>query len=367
MKILYVISDRNIGGAGVLTCNILKHLNPLRFSAVVALPFGSALRERVLALGVPVRELQYAADRYSWESVVELVRVIREEKADLIHANAAVCARIAGKLCGKRVVHTRHCYEPTVTARASVKQMAAKLSNRMLSDRVIATARAAEENLCDLGIPKKKITVIINGCEPVREVTDGELDMWRQRLDLRKSDFCVGICARLEGCKGHDVFLKAARIALQRLPDRNLRFLIVGDGTQRGALELLAKREGIAEFVRFVGFVPDPAPIYRLLRIHVNASMGTETSCLAISEGMSASLPTVASAYGGNRAMLGASEAGICFPTGDAAALADAICKIASSQALEQRMRVAARERYGQCFTASRMTEQVEAVYDSLR
>lgn len=367
MKILYVISDHNIGGAGVLTCNILRHLDPLRFSAVVALPFGSALRERVLSLGFPVKELQYPADRYSWDSVRELIRIAWEERVDLIHANAALCARIAGKLCGKKVVHTRHCYYRLEERGFSPIWAAERLGNRMLSNRVIATADAAAENLKAMGIPQKKITVIVNGSDEVREVSDGELEEWRKRLNLRKTDFCVGICARLEPCKGHSVFLKAARIALERMPNRNLRFLIVGDGSLREELLLLTQREGIAEAVRFVGFVPDPAPLYRLLRINVNASWGTETSCLAISEGMSASLPTVASAYGGNRAMLGESGAGICVPTGDANALASAICRIASDAVLERQMRAASRARFEECFTAARMTAQIEAVYDSLR
>ena len=61
--------------------------------------------------------------------------------------------------------------------------------------------------------------------------------------------------------------------------------------------------------------------------------------------------------------MIGDSEAGIITPVGDAEALADAICRIASDQALEYRMSDAARERYRAHFTAKRMAEQTEKVY----
>lgn len=363
MKILYVISDRNIGGAGILLCNILRNINTDQFRCTVALPFGSALRERILALGVPVRELSFNCDRYSWDSVQELKRIIKEVSPHIVHANAAICARIAGKLCGKKVVHTRHCCFPVEEHGNAAFRTAAHLGNRLLSDRVIATAEAAAVNLVQLGIPRRSIRVIVNGSEPVREVSDEELEALRAGLGLAPEDYCVGICARLEDCKGHDVFLRAAQIAVRQMPYQRFRFLIAGDGSRREELERMAAELGLSEVVRFTGFVEDMAPVYRLLRINVNCSNGTETSCLAISEGMSASLPTVASSYGGNRAMLGNGAVGICFPVGNAEALAEAICKIAGSPALEREMRSAARKRYEDHFTAAGMTRKLEKVY----
>ena len=362
-----MISDENVGGAGVLLCNLLKNLDRTRFEAEVALPRGSALLERIDALKIPTVELEHPCDRVSGRSVRELQRLIRFRKPDIVHANAAVSARVAGKLCGRRVIHTRHCCYPMKDDRRIHPFFyAERMGNRWLSDRAIATADAAAENLREMGMPARKISVIINGSEPVREVEEAELAEWRERLKLTREDYCVGICARLEACKGHTVFLSAARIAQQRMPERRFRFLIVGEGSLGQFLKERAIREGLAESVRFVGFVPDPAPIYRLLRINVNASCGTETSCLAISEGMSAALPTVASHYGGNRAMIGDTGAGICFEVGNAVSLADAICRIASDQVLEERMREAALARYREHFTAKRMTEQVQELYTML-
>ena len=61
--------------------------------------------------------------------------------------------------------------------------------------------------------------------------------------------------------------------------------------------------------------------------------------------------------------MIGNSGAGIITPMGNAMALADAICKIASDQVVEDRMSIAARQRYISRFTAARMTEQTEDAY----
>ena len=86
MKILHVISDRNIGGAGVLLCNLLRHMDRSRIESVVAIPRGSALGERISALQIPVRELKYPCDRLSPFSVREIEGLLRREGFGGVHA-----------------------------------------------------------------------------------------------------------------------------------------------------------------------------------------------------------------------------------------------------------------------------------------
>ncbi len=362
IKILYVISDKNIGGAGVLICNLLAHLDRTRFCPAVALPYGSKLRERLLKYNVRIRELQNPVDRANVASIREMISVIRSFDADIVHANAAISARIAGQLCGKRTVHTRHCYFPLKKG-SGITRVVRNFGNRKLSDLAIATSESAAENLKTLGIPERNIRVILNGSDPVRVVSDEELKELRERWDLSEDDFCVGICARLEPYKGHAIFLRAVEQLKQMNLPRQMKFLIVGDGSLMKNIKQNAHALGLTDQVRIVGFVEDMAPVYRLLRIHVNASSGTETSCLAISEGMSASLPTVATDYGGNRVMVGKDGAGILVPVDDHIAMAEAIRKIASDEVLENSMRDAAYARYLERFTAEKMTRETERVY----
>lgn len=367
MRVLHVISDRNIGGAGVLLTSLLRHMDRGRVESIVALPVGSRLKPRIEREGIETRELMHDCDRVSLVSVKELCSLIKEENIDLVHANAAICARVAGRICHRAVVHTRHCCFPTtgLWRHRIVSRLGGRI-NTMLSDRVIATADAAAENLRCLGVSNASIELIENGSEAVRPVTDTELALFRKRFAIEAEDFCIGICARLEEYKGHDTFLRAAGEVVSRMPQISFRFLIIGDGTERSRLEHMVDALNLRDVVRFLGFVEDMAPVYRALRINVNCSRGTETSCLALSEGMSASVPFIASDYGGNRAMHGGSEGGILFPVDDFHALADAICRIVSDPTLEVRMRHAARQRYEEKYTADKMSEHLLAVYESL-
>ena len=367
MKVLHVISDSNIGGAGVLLCNLLTCFDRERVESIVALPCDSQLASRLRKMDVPILYLGERCDSVSPNSIWELSRIIKKNHIDVVHSNAAISARVAARLCFVPVIHTRHCYYPHTGALSNpLLRQIAGFGNRLLSDHVIATADAAAQNLLELGIPKQKISIIINGSLPVREVDEKTLDKIRKKYSMKKSDFIVGICARLEECKGHDTFLSAAAILRRTHPEIPFRFLIIGDGTRSEELKSLAREYEIDDCVTFTGFVSDMAPIYHILRINVNCSCGTETSCLAISEGMSVGLPTIASNYGGNVAMIGDSDAGMLFSVGDAQSLADAILKIAQNDVLELKMKLAAKERYLSHFTAEKMSREVQNVYENL-
>lgn len=364
MKVLHVISDRNVGGAGILLLHLLRCFPEEGIENVVALPEEALLIERIQALRVRVIELRYPCEGCWLRSVKELRGVLRRERPDVVHANAALSARIAAKSMGIAVVHTRHCcYPPSGILRFAPFRMFGGICNRALSDLSIATAEVAADNLAALGIPRDRIRTIPNGSFPVREVSKAELTSVREHWQLSEADVCIGICARLETCKGHETFLRAAAMLIERFPSMRLRFLIAGEGSQRASLERLSDALGIANSVRFLGFLQDTAPFYRLLSVNVNCSVGTETSCLAISEGMSASLPTVASDYGGNVAMLADTRVGRLFSAGDPASLADVLGDLLSSRTTLLAMGNAAKECYEQKYTARRMATSTAAVY----
>ncbi len=367
MKVLHVISDENIGGAGVLLTTLLETMDRSRVESVVAMPMGSLLCDRVKASGIPVIPLQNPCDRFSWKSVRELEQIIDRAEPEIVHANAAICARVAGRLRRRIVVHTRHCcFTPSRIYQSKLVQRTVGWLDRILSDRVIATADAAAENLYAMGIRPSSVEIIVNGVVPVRSVSEVELQDFRKKWGIDKDDFCVGICARLEEYKGHDIFLKAIQLILDQKSRRSIRFLIVGDGSMRETLEQTSRKLGIEEHVVFTGFLSDMAPIYRLLDLNVNCSRGTETSCLALSEGMSASLPFLATDFGGNVAMQGGSDAGILFPIDDARTLAALILCVEGDRALHAKMCKAARARYEKNYTAVRMAEHLTAVYEDL-
>ena len=114
----------------------------------------------------------------------------------------------------------------------------------------------------------------------------------------------------------------------------------------------------------FTGFVHNVAPYYNIIDLNLNCSWGTETSCLALSEGMSIGLPAIATTYGGNPYMITEGVNGYLVPEKDGHAMAEAIVKVMEDREGFEKLKIGARKMYEEKFTAAVMTRQLEKLYE---
>ena len=102
IRVLNIISDTNIGGAGRVLINYLQYADRRRFDTAVALPRGSLLKAPLEELNTTVYEVDGIADRsYDKGDVKVLQALIREVDPDIVHTHGALSGRIAGG-AGKR-------------------------------------------------------------------------------------------------------------------------------------------------------------------------------------------------------------------------------------------------------------------------
>ena len=364
-KVMHILTDSNIGGAGRLLINYLHNFDRSQFDIVVVLPENAALKPLVEAEGYPVWEMHNGRDRsFDRKAVAELRAMIRKFQPDIVHTHSSFSGKLAAWQCHvKKRFYTRHCAfdPPRILTTFPGKQINGLVNNTLATD-IVAVAEAAKKNLTDTGVDARKIHVIINGVEPMRAASAEEVNALRDRLGIFQNDFVCGISARLEPYKGHRYLLETAAIVLRDHP--NVRFLLVGDGSCRAELEAQAISLGVADHVCFTGFVDDVAPYYALMDVNLNCSIGTETSSLALSEGMSLGVPCIATTFGGNPYMVTDGKNGFLVPERDPAAMAEKICALMDDPALRKKLSAGAREVYETKFTASTMTRQLESMYE---
>ena len=364
IKILNVLTDTNIGGAGRLLVNYLKNFDRNLFDIDVALPENSALIPEVEKLGYKVIKTEYGKDKsFEKKAVAELKKIIKEGKYDIVHSHSSLSAKIASFLCGtKSRLYTRHCaFEmPRKLCTFPGKQINGFINNT-LSTRIIAVAEAAKDNLTETGVSEKKITVIVNGVEPMREITQEEKSALRKQLCIEENDFVCAINARLEDVKGHEYFIDAAKIVCET--ENDAKFLIIGKGSLEEQLKKKVEELGLSQKVIFTGFVNDVAPYINIMDLNINCSYGTETSSLALSEGMSLSKPAIATVFGGNPYMITEGENGFLVPIKDAPALAKEILRIKNDKELYNNLCRGANDNYHKKFTAKAMTDKLSKIY----
>ena len=364
---MHILTDSNVGGAGILLENFFRHTLLKKDDITVVLPRSARMAERYAACGIQVEELPISPDRsFAPRDLPLLASYLHKKTPDILHTHAALGARIAA--VGTHIpirIATRHCAYPVKNFNASLPmRLLRRATDRAICRLTVATAHAAEENLMHLGIPREKIFLIRNGAEPLDEYTYAQRAVGRAKLGIPPDCFVVGAVGRLVPVKGHMTLLGAARILLSR--HTGYRFLLVGGGEEEENLRRAASAPPLRGRVIFAGEVRDVAPYVNLFDVAVNCSVGTETSCLALSEAMSIGLPCIASNFGGNPELICEGENGLLFPVGDAAALAVCIERLYTDPVLRRHLSAGARKRFLYDLHAEGMARKYDALYRRL-
>ena len=363
MKILHICTDKNIGGAGIWILNLLKHLDKTRYESAVLLPRGAELVPRLKEAGIQAIEAPIAEKSLDIKGLATLRRCISTYAPDIVHTHGSLSGRIAARLSKKPVILTRHWVSlPDGAKKWGLGSKVVVRINEGLADIFIATARQAAENLEQSGIPAGKIRIVLNGAGALEKYPAEKIQAEREKLGAR--GFTMGMLARLEEVKGHIYMLKAAEIL--KAEGREFKVLFAGTGTEEAKLKEKTLTMGLADRVKFLGFCENPEQFLNCIDLQINASH-TETTCLAILEGMSIGLPTVASNGGGNPDVIQDGESGLIFPVSDAPALANCIRRLMEDEALRETMGKRAGDVFQEKFTGEAFGARIEAIYQEIR
>lgn len=277
----------------------------------------------------------------SLRSLVWVMRCVRRARPDVVNVhfvNAyALYFALLRPLFGYRLVLTSH---------GSDLMCPSKLDRALLpyilrrADAVTTVSAALYQQVVSLDPAlATKATVIANGVD---------FEYWSQpghqpTAVASSSDPTLVSVGRMERVKGHDVLLRAFAAVLDDVPDA--RLLLVGDGTQRGALEALAAELGIESHVKFLGSLEseDIRAVFRQADIFVLPSR-SEGMGLAMLEAMAAGVPVIASAVGGVPSVL-RGDVGLLVPSEDPYALAASIVGMLSSNERRAYLSVQSRRR----------------------
>ncbi len=363
IKVMNVISDSNIGGAGRVLINYLKYWDKEQFEISVALPQGSLLKASLEELGATVYEVDIAPDKsYDRGAVKTLRELIHRVNPDLVHTHGSLSGRVAGRRCGKKVIFTRHSVFPvSPNIKKGPGRLVNKLLNEHYADRIIAVSPAAKENLTDGGIDPRRIAVIMNGVEPVPRCEEPIRGRTRAQYGVNEGDFVLGIVARIEDYKGHMILLDAVK----KLRDqgRQLKVLVAGTGAYEQQVNAYCKQLALEDTVRFLGFVTQVPELLSILDVQINASYGTEATSLSLLEGMSMGLPAIVSDYGGNPWLIREGRNGLVFPSKNSGALAACIARLMDEPALREGMHQQSKDLFLEQFTGEMFAKKIEAVY----
>ncbi|MFQ3632831.1 glycosyltransferase [Roseiflexus sp.] len=169
---------------------------------------------------------------------------------------------------------------------------------------------------------------------------------------------------RLRYYKGLHLLIEALRMV------EGVELWIAGNGPERARLEQQVVGAGVQHRVQFLGDVADddlPA-LYRQVDIFVLPSyLRAEAFGIVLVEALASGVPCISTALGTGTDFVNVhEETGLVVPPGDAAALAEAICRLRDDPALRAKYGAAAVQRARTLFSRERMLDAVEQVYSQV-
>lgn len=369
MKILHLITGLGVGGAEMSLARLAPRLREagVRQQVVSVLEAGP-LAAQIRQSGVEVRSLGVSRSVSTPAGLWRLVRLMREFSPDVVQTwlyHADILGLVAAPFAGRPpVVWNIRCADMDLSRYSRMtswtRSACVRLSTRPAA--VVVNSRRAQEYHEGLGYRPRRFECIPNGFDTdVFSPESARRDAMRQEVGADDGTVLVGMAARFDPMKGHEVFAAAAGAAARR--DARLRFVLCGTGMD-AENDLLMRMLDDAEVggkVCLLGRRDDMPTFFSGLDVAVLSSH-TESFPNAVAEAMACGVPCAVTDVGDAAEVVG--EAGRVAPSRDAAALADAICELA---ALPSADRVilgrAARERIRQRYSLGVMTERYLSLY----
>jgi len=314
--------------------------------------------ERARRRGLSVR-MVHCQGRADLSAVRQIEEYIEEDGIDLLHTHgykADLYGYIAARRSRKPIVATCHNWVGGTAALGIYNHL-----DRMALKRFHALAAVSDsvaQRLLDSGVSAKKIRTIANGID---------VQNFERAHPLPALDFdgnkVIGMVARLDLQKGFEYLLRAARDLCVAFPA--LKIVMVGDGSDRQAIEEMIQRFGLLSNVILAGQHSDMPGIYAAMDIFVLPSLN-EGLPMTILEAMAASRPVIATRVGAIPSVIKDGETGLLVEPGDTQSLRSAVARLLSQPDLCRRIGAAGHNWVSRNYTSEAMALKYRQMYDDV-
>lgn len=374
-KVLFIITKGNFGGAQRYVFDLATNLPKEKFEAIVALGEGETLEKKLKTADIRVikihalgRNMNFAKD---FVSFFEIVKIIRNEKPDIVHLNSskaggigALAVRIRNLVSksNTQAIFTGHGWAFNEERNIFSKAIIAILHwiTILLSHKTIAVSEKIKNQIKIFPFIKRKIVCIHNGIKPITFLEKSEA---RERLVPHDaSPLWIGMIAELHKNKGVDFAIEAFATIAQDFPESKL--VIIGEGEERKHLEKRVAQLELSQRILLLGFIRDASTYLKAFDIGLCTSRTDTFPYVPLEMGL-AGVPVIASWVGGIPEIIVNGESGILNQKGDIDGIARSIVELIQDDEERNTFIKNLEEKVRSEFTFAKMLEKTEAVYHS--
>ncbi|ARV20027.1 GDP-mannose-dependent alpha-(1-6)-phosphatidylinositol monomannoside mannosyltransferase [Curvibacter sp. AEP1-3] len=276
------------------------------------------------------------------KAVLQTRRIVANSQPDLVHVHYVGANAILGLYSGvKTIVATPWGSDVILNKHVFFKRFfAARILRR--ADLISCDAWHMRNEVMQFGVSAERINIINFGIDSQRFSPRMASSEIRKQYDLGAAPAVISL-RNFEPVYDIPTLLHAVPLVLKKHP--LTRFMLVGRGSLDAELKALAQSLGIADAVRFVGFVPNVQLPDTLcsLDVYVSSSLSDAGIAASTAEAMACELPVVVTDSGENNRWIEDGKNGYLVPVKQPEAMAEKICLLLSNSALRSQLGAAGR------------------------
>jgi len=334
VTIVHLIAGLGFGGAERQLQYLVTRSDPKQFShIVISMTDKGELGPALEALGIEVHTLGMARGRISIGGIFRLRALLTSLDAAILQTwmyHAGLLGLVVGRSCKvPSILWNLRCSNMNLSDYGRLTGLVVKLCAKFskLPNAAIVNSQAGQQWHEQLSYHPRRWGLIYNGFDFERFVpNENAKHILCDELGLAVDTPLVGLVARVDPMKGHDVFIKAANIVLQSNP--NVHFVLVGKDVEQ------VQDDGLGRHLHRLGARSDVAILTAAFDFAVSASVYGEGFPNTVGEAMACGVPCVVTDVGDSAYVVG--NLGWVVKPRDPEALAISICKALSLEIAEK-------------------------------
>lgn len=363
VRVLHVIKSLGRGGAEMLLPESLRlhDKESFEFHYVYFLPWKDQMVASIVDNGGQVTCLSAGNNLQLMTKGFQLRQYILKHKIQVIHAHlpwAGILARIVGRFTGIPVIYTEH----NKQERYHILTRLPNLATMNWTSQVVSVSKDVEVSIHQhKRSMSTSVKTILNGINTAHFSPDSYArSEIRMALGIPLDAPVIGTVAVFRTQKRLDLWIKLAAEIRQK--NRDVHFVIVGDGPLKEELIKVSAAVGLHGRVHFPGLATEIRPFLATFDIFMMSSV-FEGLPLALLEAMSMECAVMATDAGGIKEVIRPEIDGLLCSVDEPHLLVDFGTRLLTNTELRMNLRKKARDRILSNFSLATMVSELELMY----
>lgn len=370
LKIVYIIDNEHYGGGERVFLQIASRLNKDEFEPIFICAPQNPLKKNLNKLKIRLIPFNFGF-QHKLNNIYKLYKILKTEKPQIVHTQGSrvdfygCIASWAAKI--NIIIFTVAMPIDNFDInkfKMRIYLLFYKIPEKIANKIIVISDSVKDILLKNHKINPKKICLIRNGID-TQEYYYSELSRQKIRDEFHCNDktILIGTIGRLVYQKGISYYVKSTKKIFQT--EKNIKFIIVGEGEKRIEIEKLISDLKVKENVILTGFRNDIKEIISALDIFVLSSV-TEGMPMIVLEVMAMGKAMVLTKIPGVEEIVKHLEDAVCVSACDPNGLAEGMLLLMRDQKLASQLGVAARKSAEIKYDVSKVISEHEKLYFDL-